>query len=107
MKDGIRLPEDRNDRREVREGADATDRDVPGLAAAVPHERDLVDAVAGTGDAIFGIAAAAKGYLAVYSLEILLLLVTVAAAWPLVRATALQPARGLAAPAAGSGSPTV
>ena len=66
--------------------------------------RDLVDAFAGAGEAIFGVAAAANGYLAVYSLEILLLIVTVAAAWPLVRATALQPAGAVPAAAGGSGS---
>ncbi len=47
--------------------------------------RDLVDATFGSGTALLGFAEAANGYLAVYSLEIVLLLITIAATLPLIR----------------------
>ena len=47
--------------------------------------RDLVDAVIGDAEQLWGFTAAAGGYVAVYGLEIVLLLATIAATLPLVR----------------------
>ena len=44
-----------------------------------------MDATFGSGTALLGFAEAANGYLAVYSLEIVLLLITIAATLPLIR----------------------
>ena len=47
--------------------------------------RDLVNVVAGAKDGLWGLPGVASGYMAVYALEIALLLVTIAAAVPLIR----------------------
>ncbi len=57
-----------------------------GLAMALSGTvRDLVNAAIDTGQEIWGVAGAATGYIAVYGLEIALLLVTIAATLPLIR----------------------
>ncbi len=59
-----------------------------GLAMAASGTiRDVVDATVGEGGSLWGVAGSASGYLAVYSLEIVLLLVTIAATLPLLRRT--------------------
>jgi BCD family chlorophyll transporter-like MFS transporter len=60
--------------------------------------RDLVNAGVGEGAVIWGVGGAATGYLTVYALEIVLLLITIAATLPLVRRmpAALAEKRGVA-----------
>jgi BCD family chlorophyll transporter-like MFS transporter len=53
--------------------------------------RDLVNAALGTTQGTWGLAGAASGYVAVYGLEITLLLVTIAASIPLIRSAAPRP----------------
>jgi MFS transporter, BCD family, chlorophyll transporter len=56
-----------------------------GLAMALSGTlRDLVNAATGAADGLWGLAAAANGYMAVYALEIVLLLVTIVATLPLI-----------------------
>jgi MFS transporter, BCD family, chlorophyll transporter len=56
-----------------------------GLAMALSGTvRDLVNAAMGATDGLWGLAAAAHGYMAVYALEIALLLVTIVATVPLI-----------------------
>jgi BCD family chlorophyll transporter-like MFS transporter len=57
-----------------------------GLAMALSGTlRDIVNAALGATKGLWGLAGAANGYLAVYALEIALLLVTIAATSPLIR----------------------
>ena len=51
--------------------------------------RDLVNVAMGAVEEVWGIAESASGYIAVYSLEIILLAVTIAAAAPLIRRAAV------------------
>ncbi len=80
-----------------------------GLAMALSGTiRDLVNAAVGALEPLWAIAGAASGYVTVYALEILLLLVTIAAAVPLLRGAArTAPGREpAAAEARGADSPT-
>ncbi len=57
-----------------------------GLAMAMSGTiRDVVNAIVGASGSLWGFAGSASGYVAVYALEIALLLVTIAATLPLVR----------------------
>ncbi len=61
--------------------------------------RDLVNATVGDEPGPFGLAGAANGYLAVYSLEITLLVIAMVAALPLIRRATLSRGRARARPA--------
>ncbi len=64
-----------------------------GLAMALSGTiRDLVNAAVGASETVMGFAGAAAGYVTVYALEIALLVVTLAATWPLVRRGSVTPA---------------
>jgi BCD family chlorophyll transporter-like MFS transporter len=67
--------------------------------------RDLIDAFLGGAEAVAGLTSAANGYLAVYGIEILLLLVAIVATWPLIRAARGASARGVSAPVPSPGNP--